>query len=145
MLEIPLQGTIPAFRAGHVSLIAVWNNSLLLTYSTTKHSSFAGVMQGVIPDVHLGTETIFSCFPEVCLHVRWGFWSISPRDSASTESCSSIASNCMLSFSHPHSVLESYLSGGTMNDKSSLLRLSAVGQLEGPSSALWALTPYGLN
>lgn len=53
--------------------------------------------------------------------------------------------NCMFSFSYPHSVLKSYSMGGTINDKSSLLRLSAVGWLEGPSSALWALTHYRWN
>jgi len=31
MLEIPLQGIIPTFTAGGVSLVAIWNNGLLLT------------------------------------------------------------------------------------------------------------------
>lgn len=58
MLEILLQGMILSFRAGDVSLIAIWSNSLPLTYGTMKYYSFVGVMQDVTPDV-FSTEAIF--------------------------------------------------------------------------------------
>lgn len=58
MLEILLQGMILSSRAGDVSLIAIWSNSLPLTYGTMKYYSFVGVMQDVTPDV-FSTEAIF--------------------------------------------------------------------------------------